>query len=44
MVQVTIIKDYKKLKVGDKPTVDDAYAAILAKKGVIAKQAKEEKK
>ena len=39
MVQVKITKEYKKLKVGDSPSVDDAYAAILIKKGVAEKVA-----
>jgi len=34
MQKVKIIKDYKMMKVGDTPTVDDAYAIVLIKKGV----------
>ena len=34
MVQVKIIKDYKMLKVGETPNVDDLYAAALIKRGV----------
>lgn len=37
MLQVKITKDYKMLKVGDTPNVDDAYAAVLIKKGVATK-------
>jgi hypothetical protein len=42
---VTIIKDYKKMKVGNSPQVDDAYGEILIKKGVAKKvEPKAEKK
>jgi hypothetical protein len=34
MIQVKIIKDYKMLKVGETPNVDDLYAAALIKRGV----------
>jgi len=34
MTQVKIIKDYKMLKVGETPNVDDLYAAALIKRGV----------
>lgn len=43
MVQVKIIKDYKMLKVGETPNVDDLYAAALIKRGV-AEKPKAEKK
>lgn len=36
-MQVKIIKDYKMLKIGDIPNVDELYAAALIKKGVAAK-------
>jgi len=42
---VTIIKDYKKMTVGNTPLVDDAYGEILIKKGVAKKvEPKPEKK
>jgi hypothetical protein len=44
MIQVKIIKDYKMLKAGDTPMVDEAYAALLMKKGAIAKPEKADKK
>ncbi len=34
MTQVKIIKDYKLMKIGDTPNVDDAYAAKLIEKKV----------
>lgn len=34
MTQVKIIKDYKMLKVGETPNVNDLYAAALIKRGV----------
>lgn len=34
MKQIKIIKGYKKLAIGDTPIVEDAYAAILIKKGI----------
>lgn len=37
MTIVKITKDYKMLKIGDTPNVDDAYATMLIKKGVAAK-------
>jgi len=40
MIQVKIIKDYKMMKIGAPPRVDDLYAAIRIKKGV-AKDAAE---
>lgn len=43
MTKVEIIKDYKLLKVGDKPNLDDAYAGKLIKTGV-AKKVEEKKK
>jgi hypothetical protein len=46
-MQVKIIKDYKMMKVGDTPNVDEAYAIVLIKKGVVEnpeKAAKAEKK
>jgi len=33
-MQIKIVKEYKKLKVGDTPNVTDAYALLLIKKGV----------
>jgi len=36
MIQVKIVKAYKKMKPGDMPNVDDNYAAFLIKKGVAA--------
>jgi hypothetical protein len=44
MLQVKIIKDYKMMKIGDTPIVDDAYAAILITKGVAEKPKVEAKK
>lgn len=47
MIRVKIIKDYKMMKIGDTPTVDDAYAIVLIKNGVAEnpeKAAKVEKK
>lgn len=43
MKQVKIIKDYKMMKVGDTPTVDDLYAAALIKRGVVEDPNKKEK-
>jgi hypothetical protein len=43
MTQVKIIKDYKMLKIGDTPNVDELYAAALIKRG-IAEKPKAEKK
>ena len=47
MQKVKIIKDYKMLKIGDTPTLDDAYAKILIEKKVAEdpnKESKEAKK
>ncbi len=43
MIQVKIVKDYKKMKVGDTPNLDDAYANALIKKG-LAQEVKQPKK
>lgn len=36
-MQVKIKKAYKKMKIGDMPNVDNAYGAILIKKGIAEK-------
>lgn len=44
MLQVKIVKKYKKLEPGMTPTVDETYAALLIKKGVAEKVGAEKKK
>lgn len=43
-MQVKIIKDYKLMKIGDIPNVEELYAAALMKKGVAAKMDAEKAK